>query len=219
MNFTPEQVELVVQRVLEHLGTPGGAAPVSASSPAAATPASRGVPIGEQVVTQALLAEAINGSKLVRIGPKAILTPLARDFVRKQGLEIIRESPRLPDATAARWQIIVTTSTPQIAGVVEGVKQNGIPCELRLSGTAAEAAGQAISALCRGEATKVVVFTGQPELAACLANRNERIRAAAITEVGAGERVRSSLNPNFLSIDPTAKGGYELKTYLKAFIP
>jgi hypothetical protein len=143
MNFTAEQVELVVQRVLEQLGTRGGAAPVatgSVSTSAAAPRAPKGVPLGDQVVTQALLAETINGSKLVRIGPKAILTPSAHDYVRQHGIEIIRESSRRQDSTAVQWQIIVSTSTSHISAAVEGLKLSGIACELRLSGTAAEAA-------------------------------------------------------------------------------
>jgi len=225
MNVTSEQVELIVQRVLEHLGTPAGAAPSSASvtsnpsnSSAATVAISREARIADHVVTQSLLAEAVNGSKQVRIGSAAILTPSARDYVRTNGIEIIREPARAESATSTRWQIIVTASSPQIAPAVESLKDRGIASDLRLVGLPAEAAAQAVSAICRGEAEKTVVFTSQPEVVACLANRNDRVRAAAIADVAAVERVQKTLHANLLAIDPGGKSLYELKACLKAYI-
>jgi hypothetical protein len=214
MNFTPETVELIVQRVLEHLGTPAPGAP-AADAPASAAP--QGFRISAQVVTQALLAESVNGSTTVRIGPKAIVTPSALDFVRQRGIEIVRESAVAIAKTAVRRQVIVTTSHSNIAPAVESLKQYGIVCDLRISGRPAEAAAQAISAVCRGDAEKVVVFTAEPELVACLANRNERIRAAAIGDAAALERTQRELKPNVLSLDPSNKSVHELRTLLKAF--
>ncbi len=210
MNFTPETVELIVQRVLEHLGTP------AANAAASAVP--QGYRISAQVVTQALLAESINGSTTVRIGPKAIMTPSALDFVRQRGIEIVREPAVAIAKTAARWQVIVATPHSNIAPAVESLKQYGIACNLRLSGHATEAAAQAISAICRGDADKVVVFTAEPELVACLANRNERIRAAASGDAGALARSQRELKPNVLSLDPSNKSVHELRALLKAFV-
>src|SRR5262245_21497103 len=185
MNFTAEHVELIVQRVLEHLGKPGERAPSEKKSMGSPMPATtpNSVQISEPVVTQALLAEAINGTKQVRIGTAAILTPSARDFVRHHGIEVIRESSSHSVANGLRWQVIATVSTPDVAAAVEGLKRRGIRADLRLVGLPGEAATQAISAVCRGEAVKVVVFTSQPELVACLANRNELLRAASIADV------------------------------------
>jgi hypothetical protein len=218
MNFTPETVELIVQRVLEHLGSPAPGTPTAASPAVApAVPAPQGFRISAQVVTQALLAESINGSTTVRIGPKAIVTPSALDFVRQRGIAIVRESSAPIAKIAARWQVIVTTPHSNIAPAVESLKQYGIVCDLRLSGYPAEAAAQAISAICRGEADKIVIFTAEPELVACLANRNERIRAAAIGDAGALARTQRELKPNMLSLDPSNKSVHEIRTLLKAF--
>jgi ribose 5-phosphate isomerase RpiB len=168
-------------------------------------------------VTQALLAESVNGSKIVRIGPKAIVTPSALDFVRQRGIEIVREPSAAMANTAARWLAIVTTSHLHIAPAIDGLQQYGIQCELRLSGLPTEAAAQATSDICRGDADKVIVFTGEPELVACLANRNERIRAAAIGDAAALARTQRELKPNVLALDPSNKSVHELRTLLKAF--
>jgi hypothetical protein len=221
MNFTPEEIELIVHRVLEHIETPAGAARsqtgFGAEFPSSA--AHNAVRVSGQVITQALLAEALNGSATVTIGPKAILTPSARDFLRHREIEVVRELAQSSSPVAIRWQIIAARSTPQAAAAARHLQHSGIACDIRLSGLPAEAAAQATSALCRGEAEHVVVFSDQPEIVACLANRNERIRAAVIAEAATVERVQKSLNPNLLAIDPAGKGVYELKALLKAFVP
>jgi hypothetical protein len=221
MNVTSEQFELIVKRVLEHLGTPAQAAPGTAhlsNDSRAIGAVSKVARIAEHVVTQALLADAVNGSKQVRIGAKAILTPSARDFVRSSGIDVLRESTLSTSDASDRWQIIVTTPTPQVAAAVEGLKEHGIACEMRLVGLPAEAAMQAVSAVCRGEANRVVVITSQPEVVACLANRNDQIRAAAVADATAVERVQKNLNANVLAIDPSGKGLHELKACFNAYL-
>jgi hypothetical protein len=220
MNFTPEQIELIVQRVLEHIETPAGGA-LPATGRGADLPDSTAkiaIRVPNQVITQSVLAEAVNGSARVSIGPKAILTPSARDFIRHRKIDIVRESARSSSPVAARWQILVARSTPQVASAAQNLQQAGIACDLRLSGLPAEAAAQATSAICRGEADQVVVFTDQPEFVACVANRNERIRAAVAADAATVERVLKNLKANLLAIDPAGKGVYELKAQLKAFV-
>jgi hypothetical protein len=219
MNVASEQVELIVQRVLAHLGTPGNRAPATSGStsgpPDSAAP--KGVQISEVVVTQAILAETINSAKQVRISPTAILTPSARDFIHNRGIEVIREPSSRRTTSSIRWQIIATVATPAVATAVEGLKARGNDADFRVLGLPAEAASQAVSALCRGEASKVVVFTSQPELVACVANRNDSLRAAAVGDMATAKRVQITLNPNLIAIDPSAKGVHELKALLKPF--
>lgn len=217
MNFTPEQVDLIVARVLEQIGTaeaPARAANTPAGSGTKPASVAAAVRIDAPVITQALLAESVNGSARVAIGTKAILTPSARDWVRTRGVEIIREgTPQTK--SASRSQVIVVTSTPQVLAVIDGLRQEGIIAERKLTGTPTEAAALATSALCRGEAEQVVLFTDQPELAACLANRNEQVRAAPVGDAAAVERALKILRANLLAVDPTGRGAYELKSMLR----
>jgi hypothetical protein len=251
MNFTAEQIEQIVQRVVQQLGMTnatnapqdvgwavptdttdcGGHRPpyISCANPVAHSQASfptqpvkamdaRGVHIAGQVITQSLLAASATGVEDVRIDAKAILTPTARDFVKQHGIRIVREGAAPARATATiRWQALVTKSTSQIAAAIDGLSPFGVVCEVRLSGVPAEAAAQAISALCRAEVQQVVVFSDQPELVACLANRNDKVHAAAASDIAAIERVRRHLQANLLALDPAAKSVHELKTLLKAF--
>lgn len=218
MNFTPEQVDLIVQQVLEHLGRP-------AAAPAGTTAAqvtsdhsasSQLLRIDEHVITQALLAESVNGAARISIAARAILTPSARDFVRTRGIEIVREQAQ-KTVRALSCQVIVATSSPQVGAILEALKVEGIIGEGKLSGTPAEAAALATSALCRGEAERACIVIDQPEHAACLANRNDRIRAAAVGDVRSVERILKAMQANLVAIDPTGRSASELKSLFKAF--
>ena len=153
--------------------------------------------IDDHVVTQSFLAETVNGSKQVRIGAKAILTPLGprlRPHVRNRNHPRSQSRPESGDSdplAVHRHDARRRRSRPPS----KFLKDHGIACDLRLVGLPAEAAAQAISAICRGEAEKLVVFTNQPEVVACLANRNDRVRAAAIADVAAVERVQKTCTP------------------------
>src|SRR5262249_18470756 len=130
---------------------------------------------------------------------------------------VVRESSQAP-VHAQRCQVIVSTSSPHVGPALDALRQEGLVRDQKLSGTPAEAAALATGALCRGEADLAILLTDQPELAACLANRNGQVRAASAADVPSVERVRKSMQANLLSVDVTGRSVSELKSMLKAFV-
>lgn len=211
-------IDQIVARVLRELGTAGGRAPSPPASPipAKAPVEPRLVAIEAAVVTQELLEKTIGTETRVRILPRAILTPSARDFVRHRGLTVIRQAQAVAAKPVAAWHVLITKAVPQIQQTLDALQTAGIPYERHLLGQTAEAATQATSLLCRGEAAGVIALTDEPELLACLTNRNERVRAAVLRDVGGLDRMQRSLKPNLLAIDPVNRSSFELRQLLKA---
>ncbi|MFN0051369.1 MAG: hypothetical protein ACKV0T_04215 [Planctomycetales bacterium] len=215
-------IDEIVERVLRELGSnreaarrapagAGGSAPPSAISDATAA-----VSITAPVITGDLLEQSARGAARIRVSSRAILTPSARDFLRQRGVEVVRESPPTVPAASQRWQVMVTHGSPQVTAALAGLRRDGIVFEQRLLGLPDEAASQATGALCRGEAAGVVVFTTEPELVACLANRQERVRGVSLRSLPTLDAVRRSANPNLLAIDPVGKSSFELRHWLQA---
>lgn len=171
----------------------------------------------ESVITQELLETNSNGATRIRIGPKAIVTPSARDFLRIRGIECVRESSASARQNTARWQAIITKMTPAVAAMLEDTNNTSALWDRRLLAFVAEASQQAISAICRGEATGVVVFTDEPEHVACLVNRNDRVRATVVTNAQTVGELRQSFNPNVLAINPVNKSAFELRKVMQVF--
>lgn len=218
MQLEPAVIDEIVRRVMEHLhaapaSTRVAGSPVSPSNPSA----SHGVTLSQPVITEDILSERVNGSKQVVISAKAILTPSARDFVRSRGIEIVRDANKAKRVSAGRWQVLAVAAASASA-VVEQIRTAGANCEQKLCGSTQEAATQAVSAICRGEADGVIVLTPEPEMAACLANRNERIRAASVSDVNQAARVRDQVKANVYTINPGDQTAFGMRGIVKGIV-
>ena len=71
-----------------------------------------------------------------------------------------------------------------------------------------------MSGLCRGECDGVLIFTGKPEAAVCRANRNPRVRGAAIT-TGADQTAPGRLGANLFAVNPADRSAFEIKNLLR----
>ena len=81
--------------------------------------------------------------------------------------------------------------------------------------SADEAAKKVIGELRRESSRVIVVLTSEPEVAACLANRNEQVKAAVVGDTAAVARVKSELDGNVFVVDPAGRSFFELRNILR----
>ncbi len=234
MNFSALDIDRIVAQVMEELrpepapgpsaakihlppASPVGSAPKVAPTPQKPAARPEAVVFTEAVITGSLLEGRVGESRSVRFAPHAVLTPTARDFLRIKQIEWSREAGNAVTASSAQWQAIVSKSFPPVLSAIEALKTAGEGWELRLSGTSMEAARQAVSAIARAEATGIAVFAEDPDVVACLANRNSRVRAAVVHNTEALASLRRILGPNVLAISPANKSFFELRNLLKTW--
>jgi len=230
MSFDGVDIERIVAEVMGRLLTSSPslrsedrpaaqASPVSASREAETSNATS---IPGMVITAELVQAGLNGSRNsaggIRIGPRAILTPSARDYLRTKNINWTRETvAATAGGSKTRWLAMVSKANSQAEAVIKNLQAGGLAWEQRLVGLPVEAISLAISAICRGEAAGVVVFSGEPEVVACLANRNQSVRAAVAINAHSAAAARQSLGANLLAIDPAGRSFFELRTTLNAF--
>lgn len=230
MNLTPQQLEEIVVRVVGEFLTSAGtsrpdekkvvqatAAPVTAAP--VAKPVDTALVLEQTVITADILQDRVKqGTKRIRIAPRAVLTPSARDYLRHANIVCVRDEPAAKSATAAgRWVVLVSSAAAAVSPAVEALRESGVTWEQKVTGTAEEAAKQAVGILCRGEATGVVVVSKAPEVVACLANRNDQIRAAVTGCVRTVDAAKRKIGANLIAIHPGTKGSFELRNMLKTF--
>ena len=169
------------------------------------------------VITADLLAAKAKGQRVVEVGTKAIVTPSAKDWLRQQNVELKRIALSSPLSSLRPSRLaIVQAGGAAVERVIEEARRAGVSNWRReLAGQVEDAAKMGISAICRGEAVNVVVFSNQPDKVACLANRNEQVRAAAVFSVADVERVQAALSCNVFVISVGSKNGFELARILK----
>ena len=204
--------QLVIDAVVKQLASAPTTPPtVRAEIPATLSENSRHVDIVDTVITEAGLEARVNGSLEVRIGPRSVLTPSARDFVRSRNLRVTRAAREAASASGEDWLAIVVATRQQLeTSLPEGWKHE-------LQGSTRDAITLAVGEVCRGAVPGVAVLTEQPDVAACLANRNPRIRAMAVSDACDVRRAVEQLGANVLAIDPAGKGSFLLRRMLDVF--
>ena len=85
-----------------------------------------------------------------------------------------------------------------------------------LLGCPDDAAKLAISAIARGETNTAVILAAQTHRAACLANRNEAVKAVAIRDAADVPVVRKQLRANVWCGDPSGRSWFELRNLMRA---
>ena len=171
----------------------------------------------ERVITAELLKGRVSGQREVTIATRSVLTPSARDFLKAKRISWCRQETDSPEAaSSARWFVIPVQPTSAVTRFVEEMQRNGVvKCASELVGTAEKAASLGISALSGPDTDAVVVFAESAELVACLANRNEEIRAAAVHGINPIDAIRHTLSPNFWAINAAGKSYFYLKNLWK----
>lgn len=248
--MSDELIDRIVRGVLETLQSPAvtvRSSPVAVTPPTVAvssppsaairsmTPAASPLALGEMVITGAALEAAWKNHTEILVASKAIVTPSARDFLKKRKIEVLRTGSR-PAANPAKpgssptapavetnstvhWRVFVVQSHPQLDRVLEDAPRGtSAKLDCVVPGTINEATSAAITALTRAEIDGGILLAHQTLVAACKANRNSSIRAAAIRTVADLNEARRLLAPNLICLDPAGKSYFELRNILKTSI-
>ncbi|MBL8850223.1 MAG: hypothetical protein JNG89_11090 [Planctomycetaceae bacterium] len=224
-------IDDIVRGVLQQLGGGSPRAVAKPSSPVAKVsesqprPAVAEVEIAERIVTADLLKERVNGSRLVVVGQKALVTPAAWDFIRERGLTLNRGEAKSPSTTtgsskSSAPQGAKTASLLIVVRSTEAVERLAadLPGSWRreLLGCPDDAAKLAIGELSRGGTPQAVILAEQAHRAACLANRSDAAKAVAVRDAGDVPVVRKQLRANVWCVDPSGRSWFELRNLLRA---
>jgi hypothetical protein len=221
-------IDRIVQEVLTQLGRDGVRADAKPPVATAVIPAvDAGVQISERIVTADVLNERVNGSRVVVVGPKALVTPAAWDLIRERDLTLRRSdakpqvsdagratpSDKKPAAVVQRPLLFVIRNTDAVERLWSDLQATW---RRELLGCPDDAAKLAISAIARGETNAAVILAEQSHRAACLANRSDAVKAVAVRDAADVPVVRKQLRANVWCVDPTGRSWFELRNLMKA---
>lgn len=215
-------IDEIVNSVLAQLRPAPPVPPAPAAQPVPVVPAAQvamAADVSDPVITADLLAKQPAGVREIRIGEKSILTPAAIDWLKAKRIVWTRGRPRasatVVNPVSARWCLIQQSVTPVVSGVKDWLLKQSAGWRAELSGTVGEAVEQAVGLVTKAEVQGAVIITEVPDVAACRANRNEAVRAAAVAGRTAWTAIRSPLSPNVVCVRPSGLAFMELRNLLK----
>jgi len=172
--------------------------------------------LSENIITADLLAENAAGRSVVEVCSRAVVTPSARDWLKQNKVELSRGSSAKASSNNGKseWLLVVQTAGEAVEAVLDDAGRSGaIGSHRETASDAASAAKVAVAAVERGG--KCVVFSAEPEIVACLANRNEKVRAAVVADAATVDRVKSGFDGSAFVVDPTGQSFFELRNLLR----
>jgi len=223
MTVDSSLVDRIVHGVLQQLGksvpaarpalVASAPAPIAAA-PASALKASQDHRLAQPVITASLIEEQVpRTASAVVVTPRAVITPAALDVVRARKIVIRRETAPAPQTPAVSPLLaVVVRNTPAVERLA---RQKAWRRELL--GCPDDAAKLAISSVTRGDASGVLIFATQNHRAACFANRNAAVKAAAVSSYDGLRAALEQLRLNVLCIDPTSLSDFELTRMVDLF--
>ncbi len=211
MNLTERDIDWIVAEVVRRLAKLSeGHQPLEST------------PISDKVITLETIKKYNQQTELV-ILPRAIVTPAAKDELKKRNIRLVRQG----ESVAASKTNKVTTSGKLLAANLGADYQAKTLAQLTaayganlqqhaLASLPQLVADHAVSVSRDG--AKAVWFTSQPAHAVCLANREAKVWAVQGSDEAAVKAAMSSIPANVLVIDPHGKSQYMLRKMMDAFI-
>jgi hypothetical protein len=168
-----------------------------------------------RVLSTTDLRRNLNGHREVLLGPQTVLTPLAGEELRHNGVEVkrVQAQPlrRLGGFTQDRPHPLVHSAVQALAR--EGIALRELPppngdLECRWARSVAEC-------VARGECVGGVLFCADPGLVCCVANKVSGVRAVAVTTVGQSARATLTLAANLLVVEMPGRTFFEVRQILR----
>lgn len=168
-----------------------------------------------RVVVADELRRRLNGHRELLLLPQTVVTPLAREELRTQGILVRQEEEKSATLRRAVWGFCQERHYSMVACAAQAMQREKLPFpELpRWEGNPTAWA----SAVVRGDFQGVVLFCNNPALACCMANKVAGLRAAAVTTLAQAALAQATFAPNLVAVEMPGRTFFEIRQILRMF--
>lgn len=184
-----------------------------------ATPSGRVLHWPGRVLSASDLRHRLNGHRELVLAPGTVVTPLAQEELRQNGVQVTRREPERRPAGTSAWGYAEEQPGPLVRSAVQALAREGV--ELReLPGAGEDLtcrwAKAVAECVARGECAGGVLFCADAGLACCVANKVPGLRAVAVTTVGQAARASLALAANLVVVEMPGRTFFEVRQILRA---
>jgi hypothetical protein len=171
-----------------------------------------------RVLSAADLQRSLNGRREVVLAAHTVLTPLAGEELRHEGITVTRQPVKAQAAGAPTWGYAQDRPHGLVKAAVQGLAREGVLLrELACcDGLLCRWAKALAECVARGECAGGVVFCEDPGLVCCVANKVAGLRAVAVTTVGQAARSTLTLAANLLAVEMPGRTFFEVRQMFRA---
>jgi ribose 5-phosphate isomerase RpiB len=169
----------------------------------------------ERVLTARDLERHLNGHGELTVRPDAVVTPLAEERLRLDGVRLVRRPATNPDPAARLWLVCQERPFPLVESAVKALARDGLRLSDAGGGCGAVWFREVAACVARGDCEGGVVFCGDPALACCVANKVPGVRAAAAATVAQAARAWRVLAANLIAVEMPGRTFFEVRQILR----
>ena len=210
MNLSVLENEELVREVLLRLNPPEKRVPSRETKPI-------DLEINDQVVTTQQLTQ-IPDQAIVRIRPRAVVTPAARDLAAERNIELARANAPRTNGPAV-MVITLGVAAARLAPLLQNEWTVGqIIASDRTEDAVATAVAHLQQQMPEKGGLRCLLLTEDVDVAVCLANRASHVRGVAVRNTHQLDNALARMAPNLLVVDPTdAREGIRwCRTFMRA---
>lgn len=169
-----------------------------------------------QVLCAEDLRRGLNGHRELIVSPNAVITPLALEHLRSNGVQMSRHADERQNGKAS-WGYAQQRPHPFVDSAVQALGREGIALRsLQVEKREPAAFSKAIAeCVAKGECHGGVVFSDDPAIICCVANKFPGLRAAAIMCVAQAARAVLTLGANLLVVEMPGRTYFEIRQILR----
>jgi ribose 5-phosphate isomerase RpiB len=164
------------------------------------------------------LRSTLNGHRELVLSARTVITPLAAEQIRAQGVRITRRPAEEAPVAAARWACAQERPYEHVRSALLALQREGVSLrELKVQERASACRWAQAVAECvgRGDCQGGVVFCDDAGLLCCVANKIAGLRAAVANTVDQAARATLTLGANLLAVEMTGRTFFEVRQILR----
>ena len=205
MHINSETIDQIVRNVMRDMQprttSTSLAAPVRIPAPDSSEAI---VQIDSKVITEEVLNAARAAGRIIAINPDAVVTPSARDYIRRNAVQLTSRMVGSVTATSGLLIGIGASSLAFSAAAAADWKTLAVSTEREAAAITAQHITTGL----------VTCIGGEPSVVACLLNRNQAVRAAVVTRVTNLVTLAALMNPQVVCLEAS---GWSFGELLKVF--
>jgi ribose 5-phosphate isomerase RpiB len=164
------------------------------------------------------LRRSLNGQREVVLPAETVITPLAREQLRTNGVSVKRQPAETRAVQPGRWGFAQERPHATVQSAVQALQREGLTFqELSAQGESEVCRWARALAECvaRGECQGGVVFCQDPGLACCVSNKVAGLRAVPVVTIAQAARATLTLGANLLAVEMPGRTFFEVRQILR----
>jgi hypothetical protein len=160
----------------------------------------------------------LNGHRELVLPPRAVVTPLALEELRTQGIQIRQEEENPARPATGLWGYGQDRAHSLVQSAARAVQRDGVALREWPAAPDTPAWARAVAeCVARGDCLGGVLFCDNPALLCCVANKVAGLRAAAVATIAQAAQALLSFAPNLVAVPMPGRTFFEIRQILRTF--